>query len=262
MPMNTRWSTGSMRRKCSTWSRISARRQVAAELHRAGRAERAGQRAARLRRDADRAAAVAVAHQHGLDGAAVGGAEQRLDRAVLGVRLVGELQRGERHARRPARRAARPAGRSSRRSPSRRSPSSATPGGRGRRAGRDRPGSSRAARCPRPYGGSVMRLAKFLAHAGVASRRAAEQLVFAGRVTVGGEVVRDPARDVGEGDAVAVDGRGVVARAPPRRLRAQQARRLREHGEGPAGTPDRRLARSTAASGCTRSAGSTPTRRA
>src|SRR5688572_14541317 len=54
-----------------------------------------------------------------------------------------------------------------------------------------------------------MRLAKFLAHAGVASRRAAEQLVFAGRVTVGGEVVRDPARDVEEGDAVAVDGRGV-----------------------------------------------------
>ena len=57
-----------------------------------------------------------------------------------------------------------------------------------------------------PYGGSAMRLAKHLAHAGVASRRAAEQLVFAGRVTVGGEVVRDPARDVGEGDHVAVDG--------------------------------------------------------
>jgi 23S rRNA pseudouridine2605 synthase len=54
-----------------------------------------------------------------------------------------------------------------------------------------------------------MRLAKYLAHAGVASRRAAEQLVFAGRVTVGGDVVRDPARDVGEGDAVAVDGSGV-----------------------------------------------------
>jgi 23S rRNA pseudouridine2605 synthase len=52
-----------------------------------------------------------------------------------------------------------------------------------------------------------MRLAKFLAHAGVASRRAAEQLVFAGRVTVDGEVVRDPARGVGEQDAVAVDGR-------------------------------------------------------
>ena len=52
----------------------------------------------------------------------------------------------------------------------------------------------------------LMRLAKFLAHAGVASRRAAEQLVFAGRVTVGGEVVRDPARDVAEADAIAVDG--------------------------------------------------------
>ena len=56
-----------------------------------------------------------------------------------------------------------------------------------------------------------MRLAKHLAHAGVASRRAAEQLVFAGRVTVGGEVVRDPARDVGDEDAIAVDGKPVGA---------------------------------------------------
>jgi 23S rRNA pseudouridine2605 synthase len=51
-----------------------------------------------------------------------------------------------------------------------------------------------------------MRLAKFLAHAGVASRRAAEQLVFGGRVAVGGEVVRDPARDVSEDAEVTVDG--------------------------------------------------------
>jgi 23S rRNA pseudouridine2605 synthase len=51
-----------------------------------------------------------------------------------------------------------------------------------------------------------MRLAKYLAHSGVASRRAAERLVAAGRVTVEGAVVTDPARDVGEGDAVAVDG--------------------------------------------------------
>ena len=54
-----------------------------------------------------------------------------------------------------------------------------------------------------------MRLAKHLAHAGVASRRAAEQLVFAGRVTVGDEVVRDPARDVDGSIPVAVDGRHV-----------------------------------------------------
>jgi 23S rRNA pseudouridine2605 synthase len=54
-----------------------------------------------------------------------------------------------------------------------------------------------------------VRLAKYLAHAGVASRRAAEQLVFAGRVTVGDEVVRDPARDVDGVVPVAVDGRQV-----------------------------------------------------
>jgi 23S rRNA pseudouridine2605 synthase len=56
-----------------------------------------------------------------------------------------------------------------------------------------------------------MRLAKFLAHAGVASRRAAEQLVFGGRVAVGGEVVRDPARDVPEDADVTVDGAPVGA---------------------------------------------------
>ena len=56
-----------------------------------------------------------------------------------------------------------------------------------------------------------MRLAKYLAHAGVTSRRKAEVIVGAGRVTVGGEVVRDPARDVGDGDDVRVDGRPVAA---------------------------------------------------
>jgi 23S rRNA pseudouridine2605 synthase len=55
-----------------------------------------------------------------------------------------------------------------------------------------------------------MRLAKYLAHAGVASRRAAEELVRAGRVSVGGEVVRDPARDVDAGSAVAVDGEALA----------------------------------------------------
>ena len=54
-----------------------------------------------------------------------------------------------------------------------------------------------------------MRLGKYLAHAGVASRRGAEEIVRAGRVTVAGQVVTDPARDV-SGD-VAVDGRPVGA---------------------------------------------------
>jgi len=55
-----------------------------------------------------------------------------------------------------------------------------------------------------------MRLAKFLAHAGVASRRAAEVLIAEGRVAVDGEVVRDPARDVDGAVPVTVDGRPVA----------------------------------------------------
>jgi 23S rRNA pseudouridine2605 synthase len=51
-----------------------------------------------------------------------------------------------------------------------------------------------------------MRLAKYLAHAGVASRRAAEDIVRAGRVTVAGETVTDPARDVDDASGVALDG--------------------------------------------------------
>jgi 23S rRNA pseudouridine2605 synthase len=60
-----------------------------------------------------------------------------------------------------------------------------------------------------------MRLAKHLAHSGVASRRAAERLIAEGRVAVDGEVVTDPARDVGQGDRVEVDGE-VVSGAEPR----------------------------------------------
>jgi 23S rRNA pseudouridine2605 synthase len=55
-----------------------------------------------------------------------------------------------------------------------------------------------------------VRLARFLAHAGVASRRASERIIAAGRVQVDGEVVRDPARDVGEGAEVRVDGSAVA----------------------------------------------------
>jgi 23S rRNA pseudouridine2605 synthase len=54
-----------------------------------------------------------------------------------------------------------------------------------------------------------MRLAKYLAHAGVASRRAAETVIAGGRVRVDGEIVLDPARDVGEDSHVAVDGRAL-----------------------------------------------------
>jgi 23S rRNA pseudouridine2605 synthase len=51
-----------------------------------------------------------------------------------------------------------------------------------------------------------MRLAKYIADCGVASRRRAERLVTAGRVLVDGERVVDPARDVGDHNEVTVDG--------------------------------------------------------
>ena len=59
-----------------------------------------------------------------------------------------------------------------------------------------------------------MRLAKYLAHAGVASRRAAERLIAEGRVTVGGRRASDPAEDVDAASAVAVDGEPVRTEEP------------------------------------------------
>jgi 23S rRNA pseudouridine2605 synthase len=53
---------------------------------------------------------------------------------------------------------------------------------------------------------AAMRLAKFLATAGVASRRASEQLIRDGRVTIDGLEVTDPARDVDAEHAVTLDG--------------------------------------------------------
>jgi 23S rRNA pseudouridine2605 synthase len=59
-----------------------------------------------------------------------------------------------------------------------------------------------------------MRLAKYLAHAGVASRRAAEKLIADGRVTIGGKTVTDPARSVDAYSRVTVDGRPLQGAEP------------------------------------------------
>jgi 23S rRNA pseudouridine2605 synthase len=58
-----------------------------------------------------------------------------------------------------------------------------------------------------------VRLNRYLAHAGVSSRRAAEKLIAAGRVAIDGEPVTDPARDVGEHSEVRVDGAPVAPEA-------------------------------------------------
>jgi 23S rRNA pseudouridine2605 synthase len=54
------------------------------------------------------------------------------------------------------------------------------------------------------------RIAKFLARAGVASRRESERLIEAGRVALNGTVVTHPATLVGTGDGLAVDGKAVA----------------------------------------------------
>lgn len=58
-----------------------------------------------------------------------------------------------------------------------------------------------------------MRLVKHLAHCGVASRRAADGIIAAGRVTVDGEIERDPARAVTGAEEITVDGKAVTSEA-------------------------------------------------
>jgi 23S rRNA pseudouridine2605 synthase len=58
-----------------------------------------------------------------------------------------------------------------------------------------------------------VRLQKYLSRAGVASRRAAEEMIRAGRVRVNGEVVTEMGSKVESGDRVEVDGRAVTLEA-------------------------------------------------
>jgi 23S rRNA pseudouridine2605 synthase len=57
---------------------------------------------------------------------------------------------------------------------------------------------------------TAMRLQKYLAHAGIASRRAAEELIVRGKVRVNGRVVREMGTSVAVGDRVDVSGAPVV----------------------------------------------------
>ena len=62
------------------------------------------------------------------------------------------------------------------------------------------------------------RLQNVLAHAGVASRRGAAEIVAAGRVTVDGVVVTEPGARVGPDAKIAVDGRPLGARERARTI--------------------------------------------
>lgn len=60
------------------------------------------------------------------------------------------------------------------------------------------------------------RIAKVIARAGRASRREAERLIEAGRVTVNGQIVQRAALNVTPEDRIVVDGRALDAPEPPR----------------------------------------------
>ena len=60
------------------------------------------------------------------------------------------------------------------------------------------------------------RIAKVLARAGVASRRGAEAMIEAGRVTVNGKQILSPALNVTDADAIVVDGKPLAAPEPTR----------------------------------------------
>ena len=70
------------------------------------------------------------------------------------------------------------------------------------------------------------RLARRIARAGVCSRRAAEELIRAGRVMVNGQTVTTPALNVTADDEVMVDGVPLPAPAPPRLWRYHKPRGL------------------------------------
>jgi len=56
-----------------------------------------------------------------------------------------------------------------------------------------------------------MRLNKYIAQAGIASRRGADELTKEGKVTVNGAVLKEPGYDVSEGDVVCVNGKVISA---------------------------------------------------
>jgi 23S rRNA pseudouridine2605 synthase len=69
------------------------------------------------------------------------------------------------------------------------------------------------------YGGGMTdgeRIAKVLARAGVASRREAERIIAARRVSVNGKVIDSPALNVSASDRITVDGTPLAAAEPPR----------------------------------------------
>jgi len=81
------------------------------------------------------------------------------------------------------------------------------------------------------------RVAKYLARAGVASRREVERMVAAGRITLDGNPVTSPATCVTPHQRITVDGRPVAAAEPGRLWRYYKPRGLVTTARDPQGRP-------------------------
>jgi 23S rRNA pseudouridine2605 synthase len=81
------------------------------------------------------------------------------------------------------------------------------------------------------------RIAKWLARAGVASRRDAERMIAEGRVKLGGQVVGTPATFIAPGDHVTVDGKPIGAPERTRLFRYHKPEGLVTTHRDPEGRP-------------------------
>ena len=81
------------------------------------------------------------------------------------------------------------------------------------------------------------RIAKVLARAGIASRRDAEKLIEAGRVTLNGKVLKTPAVKVTSRDKIEFDGQRVSAKEPTRLWRYHKPSGLLTSHKDPQGRP-------------------------
>jgi 23S rRNA pseudouridine2605 synthase len=81
------------------------------------------------------------------------------------------------------------------------------------------------------------RIAKYLARAGVASRRDSERLIEAGRVALNGVIVAHPATLVGAEDRLAVDGKLIAAQQQTRLWRYHKPAGLVTTARDPEGRP-------------------------
>src|SRR5271170_4505406 len=81
------------------------------------------------------------------------------------------------------------------------------------------------------------RIAKVIARAGLASRRAAEEWVVAGRVAVNGAVIRSPALNVTADDRISIDGEPLPARERTRLFLYYKPRGLMTSHADPQGRP-------------------------